>query len=405
MRSRTITSPWRRAALVAVIAAAVLGPGAACNTVPLLAPTQSAITLAISPLVLPINGIAEIIATVIEQSGTAVQNGTLVTFTTTLGTVSPREARTENGQVLVRLNAGNRSGLATVGALSGDAISESVDVQIGGAAASTIVVTANPSVVPSVGGTVQIVAFVTDENGNRVAGVPVTFTTTAGRLANTIVPTNQAGEARVRLTTSQDATVTATLGNVFTDIFVTVNTAPTVALTVPSPVTEGEGATFTLSVTAGATPIRTVTIDFGDGSAQSLGALTGTGTVAHVYRRDGTYVVTVTATDAGGESTTVTSTVVVDEEEVTPLNVTLSVTTTGTLTAPISVAFSAAVTPTTATIVRYNWTFGDGTSARTSGASTSHVYTKSDTGANTVTVTAIDTDGRRASAQIEILIE
>ncbi|HAK55459.1 MAG TPA: hypothetical protein DCP38_08255, partial [Acidobacteria bacterium] len=150
--------------LVAVIAAAVLGPGAACNTVPLLAPTQSAITLAISPLVLPINGIAEIIATVIEQSGTAVQNGTLVTFTTTLGTVSPREARTENGKVLVRLNAGNRSGLATVGALSGDPISENVDVQIGGAAASTIVLTANPSVVPSTGGTVQVVALVTDEN-------------------------------------------------------------------------------------------------------------------------------------------------------------------------------------------------------------------------------------------------
>ncbi|MDP7473073.1 MAG: hypothetical protein QGI02_12060, partial [Vicinamibacterales bacterium] len=142
--------------LVTVIAAAVLGPGAACNTVPLLAPTQSAITLAISPLLLPINGIA-------------VQNGTLVTFTTTLGTISPREARTENGKVLVRLNAGRRSGLATVGALSGDAISESVDVQIGGAAASTIVVTANPSVVPSTGETVQIVAFVTDETGKRVA--------------------------------------------------------------------------------------------------------------------------------------------------------------------------------------------------------------------------------------------
>ena len=91
----------------------------------------------------------------------------------------------------------------------------------------------------------------------------------------------------------------------------TVIIAPTVALTVPSPVTEGEGATFTLSVTAGATPIRTMTIDFGDGSEQSLGALAGTGTVAHVYRRDSTYVVTVTATDtvwaAGDSSPTVTA--------------------------------------------------------------------------------------------------
>jgi|TARA_B100001964_G_C14192656_1_gene581823 PKD repeat protein len=156
---------------------------------------------------------------------------------------------------------------------------------------------------------------------------------------------------------------------------VTVIIAPTVALTVPSPVTEGEGATFTLSVTAGATPIRTMTIDFGDGSEQSLGALAGTGTVAHVYRRDSTYVVTVTATDTGGDSTTVTSTVVVAEEEVTPLSLTLtSDLTSGTGTAPVNVTFTAAVTPTTANIVRYDWTFGDGTSVTTSGAVTSHVY-------------------------------
>ena len=60
--------------------------GRGCHTTPLLVPTDSAITLAINPVVVPLNGTAEIIATVIEQGGTAVQNGALVIFTTTLGT-------------------------------------------------------------------------------------------------------------------------------------------------------------------------------------------------------------------------------------------------------------------------------------------------------------------------------
>ncbi len=70
--------------------------GRGCHTTPLLVLIDSAITLAINPVVVPLNGTAEIIATVIEQGGTAVQNGTLVIFTTTLGTIDPREARTSN---------------------------------------------------------------------------------------------------------------------------------------------------------------------------------------------------------------------------------------------------------------------------------------------------------------------
>ena len=68
---------------------------ASCDKVPLLAPTASVITVVSSRSVLPINGTAQIIATVIEQSGTPTHNGTLVTFTTTLGTLDPREAMTQ----------------------------------------------------------------------------------------------------------------------------------------------------------------------------------------------------------------------------------------------------------------------------------------------------------------------
>ena len=92
---------------------------AACDKVPLTAPTGSTVTLFSNTTIVPVNGAADITATVIEAGGTLVQNGTLVTFTTTIGQVDPAEARTRDGKVTVRLVAGARSGRAVVRAFSG----------------------------------------------------------------------------------------------------------------------------------------------------------------------------------------------------------------------------------------------------------------------------------------------
>ena len=92
---------------------------ASCDKVPLFAPTESTITLTASRLALGANLSAELVATVIEQSGTPVQNGTVVTFTTTLGTIEPREALTNGGTATAVLRAGTQSGTATVSAFSG----------------------------------------------------------------------------------------------------------------------------------------------------------------------------------------------------------------------------------------------------------------------------------------------
>ena len=52
---------------------------------------------------------------------------------------------------------------------------------------------------------------------------------------------------------------------------------------------------------AGATAVRDVVVDFGDGSEDaSLGALAGSRTVAHVYATRGSYIVTATVTDGTG---------------------------------------------------------------------------------------------------------
>ena len=76
-----------------------------CDKVPLLAPQQSTITVSSNTSTVQANGTAEIRATVIEQSGTPVQNGTTVTFTTNLGALSPTEARTVNGVATVQFVA------------------------------------------------------------------------------------------------------------------------------------------------------------------------------------------------------------------------------------------------------------------------------------------------------------
>src|SRR6187399_777664 len=86
---------------------------AACDKVPLLAPTGSVITLLATTNTVSLNSEVTIIATVIENgqaagptgtgtgtgtgttsrtgAGTPVQNGTLITFTTTIGRIEPAE--------------------------------------------------------------------------------------------------------------------------------------------------------------------------------------------------------------------------------------------------------------------------------------------------------------------------
>src|SRR5436190_7957434 len=121
----------------------------ACQRVALLAPTGSTITLTSLATTLPLNGTTSLIAQVIEPAGTPPQRGTLVTFTTSLGTIQPIEAETDpGGRVMVTFNAGTQSGTATITALSGGVTTGTtgaVKIAVGAAAVGRIVVGANPT--------------------------------------------------------------------------------------------------------------------------------------------------------------------------------------------------------------------------------------------------------------------
>src|SRR5438067_379167 len=102
----------------ALAAAAALTVG--CQKVPLLAPSGSTITLTSATTALPVNGTTQLIAQVIEPSGTPPHAGTQITFTTTLGTIEPAQAETDaGGRVVVTFNAGTTNGTATITAISG----------------------------------------------------------------------------------------------------------------------------------------------------------------------------------------------------------------------------------------------------------------------------------------------
>ena len=355
--------------------------------------TQSTITLTTNVTVLPINGKAEITAFVTESAGTPVQNGTSVYFTSTVGVIDPREARTEGGKARVAFAASGGSGTAKIGASSGAAKATEIEIKVGSAAATKILLNVSPGTVPSTGGSVSLVATVTDADGNRLAGVPITFTSTAGTLGTGSVVSDANGLATTTLTTNRPATVQASAGTVDSaSLSITVNTPLTLSLTAPSGAssTAGSPVSFNVSVTASANSaqVREVVLDFGDGDRLQLGALTGATTVSHVYDNAGTYTATLTATDQAGERVSVSTVVSVAPRAPLTVNVT------ATPTSPIVqgvVSISTTVLPGTAQVVRYEYNFGDGVQTTLASSQTTHVY--GTTGHKVITVRVVTVDG------------
>ena len=389
----------------AVFLAFALSAAVGCEKVPLLAPTESTVTLQINTTTVPINGTAEVLATVIEQAGTPVQNGTTVTFTASFGAMDPAEARTEGGIARSTFRAGVQSGTAKVGAFSGAARATEVDVLVGGAAAQAVAVRLEPSSVPQTGGTVNVIAVVTDASGNRLPGAPVVFSADNGVLGSNSGATDQNGESRTTLTTNRQSVVRATVAGKEGQATVSVVNLPTVgiSLTTTNPIV---GVPVVFSVTPGSTqsgnPVQNVVVDFGDGSpTASLGAITGATAVSHVYDRANTYTVTATITDTSGFTST-SSTIATVVRAIVSVSVTAS-SSTGTVGTPLT--FTVTVTNSSnLPISGVNLSFGDGTATTLgpTGGSASKTYTTS--GTFVVTATATDTRGDTYRGQTQVLI-
>jgi len=172
-------------------------------------------SLKADPATLPAGGgqTATITAEVTDAEGNPVANGTVVNFTTTLGTIG-QSATTMNGVATTVLTPGQEVGTAIVVASVGG-VSRQTQVTITAGDATQIRIDAEPQSVPADGtSTVSITANVTDAGGNPVTeNTPVTFSTTLG----TITPSDatKGGKAKATLRASTQAgtaTVTVSAG-------------------------------------------------------------------------------------------------------------------------------------------------------------------------------------------------
>ena len=191
--------------------------------------------------------------------------------------------------------------------VGGHAATASIVVQVAPAPAVPIEIAANPAA-PVLGQAVTFTVTVSPPaSAPAVRDVRLDFgdgsASSLGALTGTATAAHVYELAGTYLVT---ATLDDALGRrTASSISVQVLPAPNIPVTISaSPVAPvaGSPVTFTVEVQppAGAAPVREVTIDFGDGSEESLGVLTGRGTVAHVYDAAGSYIVIVTVHDASG---------------------------------------------------------------------------------------------------------
>jgi hypothetical protein len=392
-----------RSSLVVLLLAA----GTACDKVPLGAPSGSTITMSASTRSLSAGESTEVSAFVAEVSGTPVQNGTTVRFTTNLGTVEPAEAETVNGLARTTLRAGSLSGVAQIRATSGGVSggannSNLLEISLGGANAASLSLSASSTTVPVSGGTVTLTATVVDAAGNRLRDVPVTFTTTAGALSSTAPVSNASGEATTDLTSSRTATVTARVGSgeAARTGSVTINVAAANSISVsvaPQTVVAGAPVTLTITPAIGANNVAPrVTVNWGDGTTEDLGIVATVRTVSHTYATAGTFTIAATGSN-DGETSSASAAVVV-----TASSVSVAVTPTSGDDATTTFVFTVTPAP-NATAQRVVIDFGDGSDPRDLGAITAATtVTKryNAAGQYTVRVTQTNTNGSTSAAVV-----
>jgi hypothetical protein len=429
-----VTHRRRAVALVLSLAMGLLSFASGCDKVPLLAPTGTVITLFATSTTLPANGEIEIIATVIENgaapappttpttpgapgtpttpatpsstntagAGTPVQNGTVVSFISTIGTIEPREARTQNGEVRVKFRGNGQSGTATITAYSGGASGRLENILVGSAGADHLLLSATPQTLNPSGGATVIAARVENAAGLGISGVPVTFTADNGTVSPSTAVTDTNGVANTTLTTSRETIVTANVAGKTATITVKLNPRTGVSIAGPTtPVAAGVPTTFTVNVASTAN-IRDVTVEFGDGTERSLGAISGSTTIQHTYLEPATYTVSATATEASGFREEVSTAITILPAQPPAVTITAS---NNNPSRGETVIFTATVSGNTSTILRYEWNFGAGAvpaGAETTGNRATASYTF--TGTKIITVRVIQATGPQGEGQTAIVV-
>jgi PKD repeat protein len=179
----------------------------------------------------------------------------------------------------------------------------------------------------------------------------------------------------------------------------------------PNPPQVGDVVVFDYRTSTTSQGQRIVSLDwnFGDGTpivhCPGDGACTSDGITTHVFRATGNFFVNLVVTDSAGRTSVASRAVAVGNGNPT-------VSFTASPNAPRigeEVTFDAGGTLVfgAATIQSYSWTFGDPASpfnTSTDGPTTKHIFVPGAVGPRTITLTVVDSFGRRGSASLTITV-
>lgn len=371
------------------------------------APGGASLQLIVEPNWVPANGgAADVTLLGFRSSGAPLPDGTVIQFFTDLGKIVPDRVETKDGRAQVVFVSDQRSGTATIRAVSGRDAQAEAQIQVGATAASTIEMGAFPAVLPLGGGTTRIVVRVLNSDGNPIRGVAIFLASSAGSLQSngSILITNENGKVEDKLTTEEpQTTVTASAGTLTASITISVgenNQYPTPVFDYsPTNPCIGQNVFFNAWQSTDTDGfITSYRWDFGDGDK-------GSGvTIQHKYKTSGQYTVVLRVTDDDGyvsaTSRTVTVTATCGDAPIAII--------TGPTDSPsnggdgdgflevneiLTFDGSGSFDPDGGAITNYSWDFGD--SATGSGAVTTHAYSAAQT--YTVTLTVTDDEGVSAS--------
>jgi hypothetical protein len=290
------------------------------------------ITVSSTPASVSTYGMTTITATVVDGSGSAVADGTTVTFklNNTIATLSNSTATTIGGIATVTLTAKGTTGSVTVTATSGN-LSGSVTINITATATGAIGLSASPSNIP-VSGTSTITARVVDTSGNPVVdGTSVSFSLdgpSMGSLSASQAVTSS-GNVTVTFTastTTGTVNITATSGTLTGIITITISSTVVGSVTViasPSSITVRGTSSVTANVldNSGANVPDGTTVNF-ILSNPTLGTITSQATTYN-----GNAIATFTASN-----TPVTATIKATSGNVSDtVNITISAAATGSI--------------------------------------------------------------------------
>lgn len=247
------------------------------------------------------NGSSNLFVTGTDSEGNPLPDGTVVSFSVDkAGRVSPSPVQLKNGNAESRYLATNFSGDVTITALSGG-VSATATVNVADVLKKNVFVSADPTTLPTGGGTSLLSAVVTDDSGKTMDNIGVQFTTTAGVLQSggRQVRTDENGVAKDVLNTTQGASITATTDDGYSgqaEVLVGVSLIVCHMSSSPLQPHVGDSVSFFDTSDDPNSQITGYHWDFGD-----LASADGKN-VQHVYRSAGTFSVIHSVTDAQGNT-------------------------------------------------------------------------------------------------------